>query len=56
MMKGHLEFPAIKHEVSMRAFIQAMKDENNPFGINGAGSYGMENTYQQWIVRVSLYC
>lgn len=51
MMKGHLEFPAIKHEVSMKDFIQAMKDENNPFGINGAGSYGMENTYQQWIAR-----
>lgn len=51
MIKGYLEFPAIKHEASMRAFIQAMKDENNPFGINGAGSYGMENTYQQWIAR-----
>ena len=51
MIKGYLEFPAIKHEASMRAFIQAMKDENNPFGINGAGSYGTESTYQQWIAR-----
>ena len=50
-MKGHLEFPAIQHEASMKAFIQAMKDEDNPFGINGAGSYESVKTYQQWITR-----
>ncbi len=32
MKKGYLEFPSEKHEQSMKEMIQAMKDENNPFG------------------------
>ncbi len=36
MEKGHLEFPDYHHEESMKALIQAMKDDHNPFGVNGA--------------------
>lgn len=52
MKKGYLEFPSEKHEQSMKEMIQAMKDENNPFGINGDGFFERFGTYQQWVSRL----
>lgn len=51
MEKGHLEFPDYHHEESMKALIQAMKDDHNPFGVNGAGSFESCSSYQEWISR-----
>ena len=51
MEKGHLEFPDYHHEESMKALIQAMKDNHNLFGVNGAGSFESCSSYQEWISR-----
>ncbi|UTY38201.1 GNAT family N-acetyltransferase [Allocoprobacillus halotolerans] len=51
MKKGYLKFPELQDEESMKMLIQTMKDENNPFGINGAGAYESCDTYQQWLTR-----
>lgn len=51
MQMGYLKFPELDDKESVESMIQAMKEDHNPFGINGIGTYESCQSYQEWLSR-----